>query len=75
MTLGGLRDVVHIVGRADGVQPAADEAEAFAVKAGFDPRPLPDYPFIRVVPVEVRAWREVNEIKGRVLMRGGEWVV
>ena len=75
MTVGGLRDVVHIAGVADSAQPTAAEAEAFAIKAGFDPRPLPNYPFIRVRAVTIQAWREVGELKDRVLMRDGVWLV
>ncbi|TDD43685.1 pyridoxamine 5'-phosphate oxidase family protein [Kribbella antibiotica] len=74
LTLGELRDVVHISGVADAGQPTAAEAQAFADKAGFDPRPLANYPFIRITPTKVQAWREVGEIAGRLLMRDGVWL-
>ena len=51
------------------------EGEAFAAKAGFDPRPLDHYPFFRVRPTKIQAWREVNELKDRVLMDAGIWLV
>ena len=53
-----------------------DEAtgDAFAGKTGFDPRQLDNYTFYRVVPREIRAWREVNELAHRLLMRDGRWL-
>ncbi|WP_433332146.1 pyridoxamine 5'-phosphate oxidase family protein [Spirillospora sp. CA-294931] len=50
--------------------------EAFQAKAGFDPRESGDgYRYFRVRPQRVQAWREVNELKGRELMREGRWLV
>ena len=76
LTLGHTRDVVHITGTAETLE-AVDQAEgdAFAAKAGFDPRPLPNYPFFRVTPTKIQAWREVNELKNRVLLDNGTWLV
>ena len=75
LTLGELRDVIHIAGAAEPVEVTDAEGDAFAAKAGFDPRPLPNYPFFRVTPTKVQAWREVNELKDRVLMDDGLWLV
>ncbi|GAA2843790.1 pyridoxamine 5'-phosphate oxidase family protein [Kribbella solani] len=75
LTLGEVRDVIHVSGTAAVVEPTEAEGEAFAVKAGFDPRPLANYPFFRVTPTRIMAWREVNELKERVLMDGGRWLV
>jgi hypothetical protein len=75
--LGLTRDVVLIEGS---VQPLADGelskevGDAFADKTGFDPRELSAYRYFRVTPVRVQAWREVNELAGRDLMRDGEWL-
>ncbi len=42
---------------------------------GWDPRKEPgDYAYFRIVPGQVQAWREVNELAGRTLMRDGGWL-
>jgi len=74
LTIGTVRDVVHVIGTTDDTQPTPAQAEAFATKAGFDPRPLPNYPFIRVTPTQIQAWREANELKDRTLMTNGTWL-
>ncbi|TCO51433.1 pyridoxamine 5'-phosphate oxidase [Kribbella antiqua] len=79
LTLGPTRDVTHITATADLIH-ATDlpptEAEAFAAKAGFDPRQAGNpYPYFRLTPTKVQAWREVNELKTRTLMKNGTWLV
>ena len=78
LTLGHTRDVVHITATSQTLQ-AADltqaEGDAFAEKAGFDPRPLPNYLFFRATPTKIQAWREVNELKDRVLMEASAWLI
>jgi hypothetical protein len=74
ITLGETRDVVLIAGVGTRYEPPAEVAAAFAAKAGFDPTKLERYPFFRVTPRSVQAWREVNEIPGRDIMRDGEWI-
>ncbi len=74
-----IRDVVLIEGTVD-VTPAAeiadDVAEAFAAKCGFDPRAARSrYAYFRVRPRRVLAWREVDELPDRELMRDGAWIV
>jgi hypothetical protein len=72
--VGQVRDVTMIDGTAE---PVLDEGtkEAFAAKHGWDPREEPDeYAYFRIVPDRVQAWREVNELPGRTLMRDGEWL-
>jgi len=72
--LGLLRDVTVIDGAAE---PTNDDAtkEAFATKHGWDPRnETDDFVFFRIVPDRIQAWREVNELTGRTLMRGGAWL-
>ncbi|MET9272203.1 pyridoxamine 5'-phosphate oxidase family protein [Kribbella sp. NPDC003557] len=74
LTLGEVRDVIHVAGTVEVVEPTDTEGEAFAAKAGFDPRPLANYPFFRVTPTKIQAWREVNELKNRVLFENGRWL-
>jgi len=71
--IGPTRDLVLIEGIA---RPVDDVPGAeFAAKTGFDPRLLTGYRYFRVSPVRVQAWREVDEIVGRDLMRDGRWLV
>jgi Pyridoxamine 5'-phosphate oxidase len=73
--LGPTRDVTLIDGTAALEEElTTEEGEAFAAKTGFDPRGLPGYAFFRLPPVRVQAWREENELAGRVLMRDGRWL-
>ena len=78
LTLGHTRDVVHITATTETLR-ASDLTDslgdAFADKAGFDPRPLANYLFFRATPTKIQAWREVNELKDRVLMDSGVWLV
>lgn len=72
--VGDLRDVTMIDGTAE---PLHDEQtkDAFAAKLGWDPRQeAGDYVFFRIVPDRMQAWREVNELPGRTLMRDGQWI-
>ena len=41
--------------------------------AGFGPRELGSYLYFCIRPDRVQAWLEVNEPKGRELMRDGRW--
>lgn len=75
LTLGEVRDVIHVTGTTEIVEPTDAEGEAFAAKAGFDPRRLENYPFFRVTPSKIQAWRAVDELKDRVLMADGVWLV
>lgn len=76
--LGLTRDVILIEGSDDVVEiseRATAEADDFAVKAGFDPRESGGhYLYFRVHPQRLMAWREVNELAGRELVRNGRWV-
>jgi Pyridoxamine 5'-phosphate oxidase len=77
--IGPTRDLVLIEGTVQAVTAAADipaaAGDAFAVKTGFDPRELTDgYAYFHIRPRRVQAWREVNELVGRDLMRDGDWV-
>ena len=72
--VGPTRDVVLIYGRVtEGVDDAT--ADAHTEHAGFDPREeTADYVYLRVTPTQIRAWREANELPGRLLMRDGAWL-
>lgn len=75
LTLGTTRDVVLVEGAAEEVEVDTETGDAFAARTGFDPRTLRDYPYFRIRPELVQAWREVDEMAGRDLMAGGEWLV
>ncbi|MFC7614350.1 pyridoxamine 5'-phosphate oxidase family protein [Actinokineospora soli] len=75
LTLGPTRDVVLIEGAVDEVEVSPEVADAFAAKTGFDPRDQRDYPYFRIRPTLIQAWREVNEIAERNLLVNGEWLV
>jgi hypothetical protein len=77
VALGPTRDVVIIEGPVEaiplGTDPRLEDAHAEAT--GFDPRTLAEeYIYLRIMPRNVQAWREANELEGRQLMRGGEWL-
>ena len=72
--VGPTRDVVLVDGHVtEGVDDAA--ADAHTEHSSFDARAEPeDYVYLRVTPTEIRAWREANELPGRLLMRDGAWL-
>jgi hypothetical protein len=50
--------------------------DRFAARTGFDPRALATpYRWFRISPRRTQAWREVNELPDRELMRDGRWLV
>ena len=79
LAIGPTRDVVLIEGSAHAVAATEipdDVGDAFAAKAGFDPRRLETtYLYFFVHPQRLQAWREANELEGRELMRDGHWIV
>ena len=72
--LGPTRDVVLVDGTlAEGVDDAT--ADAHTAHTGFDARrEEEEYVYLRLMPVEIRAWREADELSGRLLMRAGRWL-
>jgi len=76
--IGPTRDLVLIEGTVDAETAAAEisaeTGDAFAAKTGFDPRELTGYAYFRIRPQRLQAWREANELTGRDLIRGGDWV-
>jgi len=80
VAMGPTRDVVLIIAEVVRVDPldAADSSllDVFAEQSGWDPRRDSDSAAnaaVELRPVVIQAWREVNEIKGRTLMRDGSW--
>lgn len=78
LAFGATRDVVMVDGTIETVEQAdlpAAEADLFAARTEFDPRRLRSrYPYFRVRPVTIQAWREENELRGRHVMRDGAWL-
>ena len=72
--IGPTRDVVIVDGAVtEGVDEAT--ADAHSEHTGFDARTEPeDYVYLRLAPTEIRAWREADELAGRLLMRAGRWL-
>ena len=78
LAVGPTRDVVlmdAVLERSVGVDDDAVIGEAYASQADWDPRGLAGYVFLVLRPMKIQAWRESNELAGRVLMREGAWTV
>ena len=77
---GPTRDVVIVDGELHRLVDVSDDgakdiADAYEEQAAWDPRHDPEpYVFVLLRPRRVQAWREANELSGRVLMRNGEWL-
>jgi len=78
LSLGATRDVVLVDGVAEAIALTAlpaEIADAFAEKAGFDPRASASrFLYFRITPRRIQAWREENELSGRDIMRDGVWL-
>jgi nitroimidazol reductase NimA-like FMN-containing flavoprotein (pyridoxamine 5'-phosphate oxidase superfamily) len=78
VALGHTRDVVVVDGDVEVLEIDALPREAgdrFAARTGFDPRALSTpYRWFRVAPRTIQAWREVDELPERDLMRDGRWL-
>ncbi len=77
LAIGPTRDVVLIEGTAEAFTAAtvpARLADAFAAKLWDARESPPSYGFFRITPHLIQAWREVNELPGRDLMREGRWL-
>lgn len=76
--LGHTRDVVMIDGEVEVLEIDAlprEQGDRFAARTGFDPRvPATPYRWFRIIPRRIQAWREVNELPDRELMRDGRWL-
>lgn len=77
LALGPTRDVVLLdveLERTVGVDDDPVLGAAYAAQADWDPRGIRGYVFLVLRPSRVQAWREANELRGRLLMRDGEWL-
>jgi hypothetical protein len=78
IALGHTRDVAMIDGELEILELDAlprERGDRFATRTGFDPRAEPGpYRWFRLVPRRIQAWREVDELAGRELMRDGRWL-
>jgi hypothetical protein len=76
--LGPTRDVSMIEGEVEVLEMGElprERGDRFAARTGFDPRELATpYRWFRIIPRRIQAWREVNELPGRELMRDGRWL-
>ena len=77
--LGPTRDVVMIDADLEQVygidEIPAGLARRYAAQADWDPRESGDQMrFLVLRPRRIQAWREVNELPGRTLMRDGAWI-
>ncbi len=79
IALGSTRDVVMIDAVLDRIIPVAEAGAAgaaYAEQNDWDPRTAGDsYVFLVLRPHRVQAWREVDELSGRTLMKEGAWLV
>ena len=76
--LGHTRDVVMIDAVLERSVPVAEAgalADGYAAQADWDPRDSGgDYVYLVLRPDRIQAWREADEIAGRLLMRDGRWL-
>jgi hypothetical protein len=76
--LGLTRDVSMIEGHVEVLELDAlprERGDRFAARTGFDPRELRTaYRWFRIAPRRIQAWREVDELTDRELMREGRWL-
>jgi len=77
--LGPTRDVVMIDAELEHVYSLAEVpaglARRYAMQADWDPRASGgQMRFLVLRPQRIQAWREVNELPGRTLMRDGAWI-
>jgi hypothetical protein len=53
-----------------------ERGDRFAARTGFDPRTLTTpYRWFRISPRRIQAWREVDELSDRELLRDGRWLI
>jgi len=78
LALGPTRDVVMIDAVLEHAVPVAEAgplADGYAAQADWDPRTAGgDYVYLILRPDRIQAWREVDELPGRLLMRDGAWL-
>jgi hypothetical protein len=78
LSIGPTRDVVLIAGAVEAFTletVPVEMADRFAARQWDARTSTPRYGFFRITPLLIQAWREVNELKGRDLMRDGRWLL
>jgi hypothetical protein len=78
--LGPTRDVVMIDAVLEATYELTDVppaiADGYAAQSDWDPRTAgAGYRYLVLRPTHIQAWREADELPGRLLMRDGEWIV
>lgn len=77
VAVGTTADVVMIDTVLDGLvqvpEVATDLADRFAA-VSHDPRQMQGYLYIRLRPRRVQVWNGFHELRGRTVMRKGEWL-
>lgn len=78
ISLPSTDDVVIIEAKARVVSTSEIDAAThrqFCMVAGFDPCAEPEsYVFGLLTPVRIQAWRNVEELRDRVIMESGNWL-
>ena len=76
-SIGSTGDVLMIDATAT-VVPVPDidagAAERYAQASGNDPRLVPGFAYVQLVPKRMQIWKGVAEFAGRTVMRGGVWL-
>lgn len=80
VALGETRDVLMIDAVLDAAAPAVvvddEQIRCYIAQAGWDPRNAGvEFMMLRLRPLRIQAWRDVDEIGDRTLMRSGDWLV
>ncbi|WP_328349235.1 pyridoxamine 5'-phosphate oxidase family protein [Streptomyces sp. NBC_00445] len=77
MAVGTTSDVVMVDTVLDGLVPVpevdTDVADRYAA-VSHDPRKMPGYLYIRLLPRRIQVWNGFHEFPGRTVMRKGEWL-
>lgn len=77
VAVGTTSDVVMVDTILDGLVPvpevATEVADRFAA-VSHDPRQMPGYVYIRLVPRRIQVWNGYHEFPGRTVMAKGEWL-
>jgi len=75
--IGSTGDVVMIDATATIVAVAdiaTEAAERYERASGNDPRSVPGFVYIQLLPARIQAWRGAGEFTGRTVMRAGVWL-
>lgn len=77
VAVGTTSDVVMVDTVLDGLVPvpevATDVADRFAA-VSHDPRQMPGYLYVRLLPRRVQVWNGFHELRGRTVILKGEWL-